>query len=81
MKKVQEGKLERSEIKKENLKDQFQTGRKKNKKRERKTEEHAEEDIFTFDFEIINRFSYLKVSPPTQVDKIEDKIVELTKLA
>ncbi len=81
-KKLQEGKLEASKTKKEREEDEMIRvgGKKKGKTQKKpKAKDFEVEEAFKIDITVINKFGFLKVSPPLDKDSLDSKIKELTE--
>ncbi len=78
-KKLQDGKIERVKSKAEREQEAMallQVGRKK-KGGEKKKKTVIVQEAFNIDINTINKFGYLKVSPPLGAESLDDKIKEL----
>jgi hypothetical protein len=78
-KKLQDGKIERAQSKAEKEAEQIaamQIGRKK-KGGEKKKKTVMVQEAFNIDINTINKFGFLKVSPPLGAESLDDKIKEL----
>lgn len=81
-KKLQEGKLEASKTKKEREEEEMVRvgGKKKGKAQKKpKAKDFEVEEAFKIDITVINKFGFLKVSPPLDKDSLDSKIKELTE--
>ena len=56
----------------------IKVGKKGNKKKQKKKEVISEE-AFQLDFAVINKLSFLKISPPLALEDLDTKIKDLTE--
>jgi hypothetical protein len=81
-KKVNDGKLERAKTKEDKEKDALiQVGRQKKGKKPKKDKQNViVTDVFDIDISVINKFGFLKVSPPLSGEDLDVKIKEVQEL-
>lgn len=78
-KKVTEGKIERAKTKEEREQESMMQFGGKKKKQQRKQKDVVVEEAFKIDFTVINKLSFLKISPPLGPTDLDAKVKELEK--
>jgi len=77
-KKINDGKLQEAESKEDRqAQGMMQIGQGKKRKGKKPKAKDVAEDVFNIDIVVVQKFGFLKVSPPIAPEDLEDKIKEL----